>query len=78
MSGFAMTHCPQLKENELFVDYAILALSFGLAPKGAIYLQFERGKPPQTPNAPYRVARIKDERCARRDRELNPGGHARG
>jgi hypothetical protein len=25
-------------------------------------MQFERGKPPDTPNAPYRAARTKDER----------------
>jgi hypothetical protein len=25
-------------------------------------MQFERGKPPETPNAPYRAARIKDQR----------------
>jgi hypothetical protein len=28
--------------NELFGDYAILAWSFGLAPSGRIYMQFER------------------------------------
>jgi hypothetical protein len=37
-------------------------MSFGLAPHGGIYMQFERGKPPETPNAPFRAARIKDER----------------
>jgi hypothetical protein len=25
-------------------------------------MQFERGKPPETPNTPYQAARVKDER----------------
>jgi hypothetical protein len=45
----------------------------GLRPQrltgGGIYMQFERGKPPETPNAPYRAARIKDERW----RSTGPG-----
>jgi hypothetical protein len=32
-------------------------------------MQFERGKPPETPNAPYRAARIEDERW----RSVGPG-----
>jgi hypothetical protein len=55
--------------NNEFADYAILALSYGLAPSEGIYMQFERGKPPETPNAPYRAARIKDER----GRSARPG-----
>jgi hypothetical protein len=41
-------------------------------------MQFEKRRPPETPNAPYRAARVKDESGARRDRDLNPGGQARG
>jgi hypothetical protein len=44
-------------------------MSFGLAPSGGICMHFERGKPPETPNAPYRAARIKDERW----RSAGPG-----
>jgi hypothetical protein len=51
-----------LKTNKSFGDYTILALSFGLTPSGGIYMQFERGKPPETPNAPYRAACMKDKR----------------
>jgi hypothetical protein len=32
-------------------------------------MRFERGKPPETPNAPYRAVRIKDERW----RSAEPG-----
>jgi hypothetical protein len=49
-------------KNKIFGDYAILALSFGLALSGENYMQFERGKPPETPNSPYRAVRIKVER----------------
>jgi hypothetical protein len=63
---------------ELYGDYAILALSFGVAPSGGICMHFERGKPPETLNALYRAARMQDESGARRDRDLNPGGQARG
>jgi hypothetical protein len=55
--------------NKLFGDYGILALSFGLASSGGVYMQFGRGKPPETPNAPYRAALIKDERW----RSARPG-----
>jgi hypothetical protein len=48
--------------RKLFGDYAILAQSFGLAPHGETHMQFERGKPPETPNAPYLAAHVKDER----------------
>jgi hypothetical protein len=68
---------PQHK-NKSFGDYAILALSVDLAPSGGIYMQLERGKPPEISNAPYRVARIKARGGSRRDQVLNPGGHARG
>jgi hypothetical protein len=59
----------QDKTNRLCGDYATLASSFGLAPSGGIYMQFERGKSQETPNAPYRAARIKDERW----RSAGPG-----
>jgi hypothetical protein len=59
--------------NKLFGDHAILALSFGLAPHGGIHIQFERGKPPETPNAPYRAARIKDERWRSAGPGFEPG-----
>jgi hypothetical protein len=65
-------------EKKTFCDDAILALSFGLAPSGGIYMQFERGKLPETPNAPYQAACIKDERWRSADRDLNLGGQARG
>jgi hypothetical protein len=55
--------------NILFGDYAILAERFGIAPHGGIHMQFERGKPSETPNAPYRAACIKDERW----RSAGPG-----
>jgi hypothetical protein len=48
--------------NKLFGDYTILALSFGLAPSGGLDMQFERGKPPESSIAPYRAARVQDER----------------
>jgi hypothetical protein len=37
----------------LFGDYAILALSFGLAPRGGIHMQFVKGKPPETQYASW-------------------------
>jgi hypothetical protein len=36
-------------------------------------MQFERGKRPETPNAPYRAARIKDERWRSAGQGLEPG-----
>jgi hypothetical protein len=36
-------------------------------------MQFERGKPPETPNAPYRAARIKDERWGSAGPGFEPG-----
>jgi hypothetical protein len=36
-------------------------------------MQFERGKPPETPNAPYRAARIKDERWRSARAGFEPG-----
>jgi hypothetical protein len=36
-------------------------------------MQFERGKPPETPNAPYRAARIKDERWRSAGPGFEPG-----
>jgi hypothetical protein len=42
---------------------------FGLAPSGGIHMQFERGKAPETPNAPYRAARVMNERW----RSAGPG-----
>jgi hypothetical protein len=36
-------------------------------------MQFERGKPPETPNAPYRAARIKDERWRLAGSGFEPG-----
>jgi hypothetical protein len=36
-------------------------------------MQFERGKPPETPNAPYRVTRIKDERWRSAGPGFEPG-----
>jgi hypothetical protein len=36
-------------------------------------MQFERGKPPETPNAPYRAARIKDERWSSAEPGFEPG-----
>jgi hypothetical protein len=64
-----LQQCAIIVYDKLFGDNALLALSFGLAPSGGIYMQFERGKPPETPNAPYRTARIKYERC----RSAGPG-----
>jgi hypothetical protein len=61
------------KINKLFEDYAILAYSFHLAPHGGIHMQFERGKSPETPNAPYRAARIKDERWRSAGPGFEPG-----
>jgi hypothetical protein len=60
-------------ENKLFGDYAILAESVGLAPHGGIRMQFERGKPPETPNAPYRAACSKDERWRSAGPGFEPG-----
>jgi hypothetical protein len=36
-------------------------------------MQSERGKPPETPNAPYRAARIKDERWRSAGPGFEPG-----
>jgi hypothetical protein len=36
-------------------------------------MQFERGKPPETPNAPDRAARIKDERWRSAGPGFEPG-----
>jgi hypothetical protein len=36
-------------------------------------MQFGRGKPPETPNAPYRAARIKDERWRLAGPGFEPG-----
>jgi hypothetical protein len=36
-------------------------------------MQFERGKPPETPNAPYRAARIKGERWRSAGPGFEPG-----
>jgi hypothetical protein len=36
-------------------------------------MQFERGKPPETPNAPYRAARIKDDRRRLAGAGFEPG-----
>jgi hypothetical protein len=36
-------------------------------------MQFERGKPPENPNAPYRAARIKDERWRSAGPGFEPG-----
>jgi hypothetical protein len=36
-------------------------------------MQFERGKPPETPNAPYRAARMKDERWRSAEPGFEPG-----
>jgi hypothetical protein len=36
-------------------------------------MQFERGKPPESPNAPYRAARIKDERWRSAGPGFEPG-----
>jgi hypothetical protein len=36
-------------------------------------MQFERGKPPETPNAPYLAARIKDERWRSAGQGFEPG-----
>jgi hypothetical protein len=36
-------------------------------------MQFERGKPPETRNAPYRAARIKDERWRPAGPGFEPG-----
>jgi hypothetical protein len=36
-------------------------------------MQFERGKPPETPNAPYRAARIRDERWRSAGPGFEPG-----
>jgi hypothetical protein len=36
-------------------------------------MQFERGKPPETPNAPYRAARMKDERWSSAGPGFEPG-----
>jgi hypothetical protein len=36
-------------------------------------MQFERGKPPNTPNAPFRAARIKDERWRSAGPGFEPG-----
>jgi hypothetical protein len=36
-------------------------------------MQFERGKPPETPNALYRAARIKDERWRSAGPGFEPG-----
>jgi hypothetical protein len=36
-------------------------------------MQFERGKPPETPNAPYQAARIKDERRRSAGPGFEPG-----
>jgi hypothetical protein len=36
-------------------------------------MQFERGKPPETPNAPYRAARIQDERWRAAGPGFEPG-----
>jgi hypothetical protein len=36
-------------------------------------MQLERGKPPETPNAPYRAARIKDERWRSAGPGFEPG-----
>jgi hypothetical protein len=61
------------KTYKLFSVHAILALSFGRAPSGGIYMQFERGKPPEIPNAPYRAARVKDERWRSAVSGFEPG-----
>jgi hypothetical protein len=36
-------------------------------------MQFERGKPPETPNAPYRATRIKNDRWCSAGPGLEPG-----
>jgi hypothetical protein len=36
-------------------------------------MQFERGKPPETPNAPYRAARLTDERWRSAGPGFEPG-----
>jgi hypothetical protein len=36
-------------------------------------MQFERGKPPETPNAPYRAARVKNERWRSAGPGFGPG-----
>jgi hypothetical protein len=40
-------------------------------------MQYERGKPPETPNAPYRAARIKDERWRSAGPGFEPGRKVR-
>jgi hypothetical protein len=40
-------------------------------------MQFERGKPPETPNVPYRAARVKDERSRSGGPGFEPGRIAR-
>jgi hypothetical protein len=61
------------KKTKAFGDYAILALSFSLAPSGGIYMEFERGKPSETPNTPYREVLIKDERRRSAGPGFEPG-----
>jgi hypothetical protein len=36
-------------------------------------MQFERGKPPENPNAPYRAARVNDERLRSAGPGFEPG-----
>jgi hypothetical protein len=38
-----------------------------------MYMQLEKGKPPETPNAPYRAARIKEERWRSAGPGFEPG-----
>jgi hypothetical protein len=58
-----MTHTAVNKQIK-FSDYAILALSFGLAPHGGIHMQFVKGKPPETQCATCPGARAKRREVA--------------
>jgi hypothetical protein len=62
-----------LKTNKLFSDYAILAVSFGLAPSGGIHMQFVKGKPPETQYATCPGARAKRREVALGRPGFEPG-----
>jgi hypothetical protein len=59
--------------NKSFGDYAILALSFGLAPHGEIHMQFVQRKPPETQYATRPGARAKSREVALGRPGFEPG-----
>jgi hypothetical protein len=69
----SLSCCQGNKINKLFGDYAILALSFGLAARGGIHMQFVKVKPPETKYATRPGARVKRREVALGRPGFEPG-----